>query len=64
MRADARVLRTAAIVAASAALGAGASVGVSACGEDREGDVEIERGTTGGATTGGATTGGETETAP
>jgi hypothetical protein len=59
-----RLFKTAAIVAASAALGAGASVAVSACGEDREGDVEIENGTTGGGTTGGATTGGETETAP
>ena len=62
---NARALRTGAIVMASAALGAGAAVGVSACGEEREGDVEIEGGTTGGATTGegtgGTTTGGETE---
>jgi hypothetical protein len=58
MRANRRALKTAAIVTVSAALGAGASLGVSACGEDREGDVEIEDGTTGGGTTG--TTGGET----
>jgi hypothetical protein len=59
MRPSSRFLRTAAVVAVSASLGAGASLGVSACGEDREGDVEIENGTTGGGTTG-ATTGGET----
>jgi hypothetical protein len=62
MGGNTRILRTAAIVTVSAALGAGASVGVSACGEDRDGgDVEIEGGTTGGGTTG-TTTGGETGT--
>ena len=38
-----------------AALGAGASLAVSACGEDR-GEVEVEGGTTGSGTTGGGTT--------
>jgi hypothetical protein len=41
------VLRKAGILVLSAALGAGAAVGVAACGEDREGDVRIEGGTTG-----------------
>ena len=50
------------IVVVAGALGAGASVAIGACGEDREGDVQIEGGTTGtgGASTGGATTGGTT----
>jgi hypothetical protein len=61
MRRMPRLVRTVTVVTVSAALGAGASLGVSACGEEREGDVEIEQGTTGGATTGGETTGGETE---
>jgi hypothetical protein len=60
--------KRAAVVAASLVLGAGASLAVGACGEDRDGSVEVEEGTTGGtgttggATTGGATTGGETGT--
>jgi hypothetical protein len=68
MRANRETLKIAAVVLVSAALGAGASLGVSACGEDREGDVEIEGGTTGGTTgtTDGETTGtdgeGETDT--
>jgi hypothetical protein len=41
------VLRKAGILVLSAALGAGAAAGVAACGEDREGDVRIEGGTTG-----------------
>jgi hypothetical protein len=50
----------------SAAFGAAAAVGVAACGEDREGDVRIEGGTTGTAKTGTAPTGTaeKTETAP
>jgi hypothetical protein len=44
------------IVVVSAALGAAAAVGVAACGEDREGDVRIEGGTTGTSTTGTAKT--------
>jgi hypothetical protein len=40
------VLRKAAIVLTSAALGAAAALGVAACGEDR-GGVEVEGGTTG-----------------
>ena len=49
------MLRKAAILLVVAGLGAGAAVGASACGEDREGDVEFEGGTTG--TTGTGTTG-------
>jgi hypothetical protein len=63
-----RMLRKTATVAACAALGLGAASGVSACGEDREGDVEFQgtettgTGTAGTATTGTETTG--TETTP
>ena len=46
-----RMLRKTATVAAAAALGAGAAIGVAACGEDRAGDVKFEGGT-GTATTG------------
>ena len=46
------MLKKTAVALICAALGAGASVAVSACGEDR-GEVEVE----GGATTGGGTTG-------
>jgi hypothetical protein len=65
------MLRKTATVAVAAVLGAGAALGVAACGEDREGDVKFENGTgtettgtgtTGTETTGTATTG--TETAP
>jgi hypothetical protein len=59
-----RMLRKTATLAVAAALGGGAAIGVSACGEDREGDVQFENGTgtetTG--TTGTETTG--TETTP
>jgi hypothetical protein len=39
------MLRRAATLAVAAALGGGAAIGVSACGEDREGDVQFENGT-------------------
>jgi hypothetical protein len=53
-----RMLKRTAILAVAAALGGGAAIGVSACGEDREGDVQFENGT------GTETTGpGATETA-
>jgi hypothetical protein len=45
------VLRKAGILVVAAALGAAAAVGVAACGEDREGDLRIEGGTTGKART-------------
>jgi hypothetical protein len=62
-------MRRAVVLLASAALGVGASVGVAACGEDREGDVQFEEGTgtagTGTAGTGTVGTGTVgTETAP
>jgi hypothetical protein len=65
-----RMLRKTATVAVAAALGGGAAIGVSACGEDREGDVQFENGTgtettgtAGTETTGTETTGAEaTET--
>jgi hypothetical protein len=44
------VLRKLGIVVAAAALGVGSAVGVAACGEDREGDVQFE-GDTGTAAT-------------
>jgi hypothetical protein len=66
------MLRKTATVAIAAALGSGAAIGVAACGEDREGDVQFENGTgaetaatgteTGGATATSETTG--TETTP
>jgi hypothetical protein len=51
------MLKRTAVALICAALGAGASVAVGACGEDR-GEVEVEGGTTG---TGGHTTGATTE---
>jgi hypothetical protein len=59
------MLRTGAIVMASAVLGTGTALGVAGCGEDREGDVQFEDGgTTGTETTGTAgTEPGGTETA-
>ena len=53
------MLKKLTILAVAGVLGAGAALGVAACGEDREGDVEFEGGT---ATTGGSTAG--TETTP
>jgi hypothetical protein len=50
------MLEKAPIVAVSAALGLAAAVGVGACGEDREGEVRIEGGTTGTSATGTSTT--------
>jgi hypothetical protein len=69
-----RMLKRTATIAVAAALGGGAAIGVSACGEDREGDVQFEggtgtettgtgtepTGTTGTETTGTETTGTET----
>jgi hypothetical protein len=51
------MLRKAAILLVVAGLGAGAAVGASACGEDREGDVEFEGGTDTSGTTGTTGTG-------
>jgi hypothetical protein len=56
-----RMLRKTTTVAVAAALGAGAAIGVTACGEDRDGGVKFEGGT-GTETTG--TTGPSTETTP
>jgi hypothetical protein len=58
-------MRRAGILLIAATLGVGASLGVAACGEDREGDVEFEDGTgTGGTgtvgTVGTGTVGAET----
>ena len=39
------MMRKAATLAVAAALGTGAAIGVAACGEDREGDVQFEDGT-------------------
>jgi hypothetical protein len=39
------MLRKTATLAIAAALGTGAAMGVAACGEDREGDVQFEDGT-------------------
>ena len=56
------MLRKAAILLVVAGLGTGAALGASACGEDREGDVQFEGGTGTTGTTGTGTTG--TATAP
>jgi hypothetical protein len=58
------------ILLVAAVLGGGAAIGVAACGEDREGDVQFEEGTgtgttgTAGETTPETETAAETETAP
>jgi hypothetical protein len=59
------MLKKTATVAIAAALGTAAAAGVSACGEDREGDVQFEGGT-GTETTGTSaeTTGTATSTTP
>ena len=67
-----RMLRKTATLAVAAALGTGSAMGVAACGEDREGDVQFQDGTgtetaatgteTGAATSTTGTTG--TETTP
>jgi hypothetical protein len=61
------MMRKTATVVIAAALGTGSAIGVAACGEDREGDVQFEdgtgsetAGTTGTETTGTETTGAET----
>jgi hypothetical protein len=56
------MLRKTATVAIAAALGGGAAIGIAACGEDREGDVQFEGGT--GTETTGTATAGATETTP
>jgi hypothetical protein len=63
------MLKKAGILMVAAALGSGAAMGVAACGEDREGEVEFQTEGTGTAgtgteTVGTETTGTETETAP
>ena len=63
------MLKKAGILMVAAALGTGAAVGVAACGEDREGEVEFQTEGTGTAltgteTVGTETAGTETETAP
>jgi hypothetical protein len=59
-----RMLRKTTMLAVAAALGIGSAVGLAACGEDREGEVQFETGTgtetTGTETTGTETTGTET----
>jgi hypothetical protein len=50
------VLRTGAIVVASVVLGTGTALGIAACGEDREGDVQFEDGGTTGTGTAGTET--------
>jgi hypothetical protein len=56
------MLRKTATLAIAAALGTGAAIGVAACGEDREGDVQFNNGT-GTETAGtGTETGGTTGT--
>jgi hypothetical protein len=54
------MLRRTATVAIAAALGSGAAIGVAACGEDREGDVQFEDGT--GTETAGTDTAGTSTT--
>jgi hypothetical protein len=64
------MLKKAGILMVAAVLGTGAAMGVAACGEDREGEVEFQTegtGTAGTETAGTETTGTETagtETAP
>jgi hypothetical protein len=63
------MLKKAGILMVAAVLGTGAAVGVAACGEDREGEVEFQTEGTGTAgtgteTVGTETAGTETETAP
>ena len=54
------MLEKAGILLVAAALGTGAAVGVAACGEDREGEVEFQTEGTGTAGTGTETVGTET----
>jgi CO/xanthine dehydrogenase Mo-binding subunit len=57
------MLKKAGILIVAAVLGTGAAVGVAACGEDREGEVEFQTEGTGTAGTGTETAGTGTETA-
>jgi len=58
-----RMFKKTATVAIAAVLGTGAAIGVAACGEDRDGDVQFETGTGTETTgTGTETTGTGTET--
>ena len=54
------MLKKAGTLMFAAVLGTGAAIGVSACGEDREGEVEFQTEGTGTAGTGTETTGAET----
>ena len=54
------MLKKAGILMVAAALGTGAAMGVAACGEDREGEVEFQTEGTGTAGTGTETVGTET----
>jgi hypothetical protein len=54
------MLKKAGILMVAAVLGTGAAVGVAACGEDREGEVEFQTEGTGTAGTGTETVGTET----
>ena len=54
------MLKKAGTLMVAAVLGTGAAIGVSACGEDREGEVEFQTEGTGTAGTGTETTGAET----
>jgi hypothetical protein len=62
------MLRKTATLAIAATLGAGTAIGIAACGEDREGDVQFENGTgtetTGTGTETGAATATSGATAP
>jgi hypothetical protein len=57
-----QMLRKTATVAIAAALGTGSAIGVAACGEDREGDVQFENGTGTETSATGTETGGATGT--
>jgi hypothetical protein len=52
------------ILMVAAALGGGTAAGLSACGEDREGEVEFQTETTGTGTAGSTETAPSNETAP
>lgn len=56
--------RRIAAVLVAGTLGAGAAAGIAACGEDREGSVEVEGGTTGTAGTAGTSPTAPPETSP
>ena len=58
-----RMMRKTTTLVIAAALGTGSAIGVAACGEDREGDVQFQNGT-GTETTGTAAETTGTETTP